>query len=385
MFAVEDTSVQITWRSLPSPEVTLEVGDHVAVVTAQPPAWLRRTRRPPRLVGTGAGGPGSLDVSGLEPGTDYEVCASAPGLPRRRVAQLRTLPPPPGRLLAKVATLSDCHIGAGHFGALGTIEDRTPLPPGWGPHPLRCAGAALDEAVAWGADLVVVKGDLTADSEPAEFREAGRLLATSAVPVVACLGNHDDRHRVAGAAILADYGVSAYSSPAVRDLPGVRVVLGHTPHPRLRRGYLSAAQSRQLAALAGESAGGALVFLHHQLELSRWRRAYPPGVATAQSRSLVAALAAAQPHSLVSGGHTHRCRRYQWGPVTITEVGSTKDYPGVWGGYAVHEGGVRQVVRRVARPSAMVWTETGAAALGGLWGRWAPGALGDRCFTVEWT
>jgi Icc protein len=384
VFAVEDTAAQVTWRSLPAPEVTLEIGDRTVTVAAGPPAWLRRTHRPPRRLGTGAGGPGALDVDGLEPGTEYDVCASAPGMPRRLVARVRTLPPPPGRLLSKVATLSDCHLGAHHFGALGTIEDRTPLPPGWEPHPLRCARAALAEAVAWGADLVVVKGDVTADSEPAEFREAGRLLGGSPVPVVACLGNHDDRHRVPGAAILAGYGIAAYSSPAVRDLPGVRVVLGHTPHPRLRRGYLSGGQARQLAALAGGSAGGALVFVHHQLELSRWRRAYPPGVARAQSRRFLAALADAQPHSLVSAGHTHRCRRHQHGPVTITEVGSTKDYPGVWGGYAVYEGGVRQVVKRVAEPSALAWTETGAAALGGLWGRWAPGALEDRCFTAEW-
>jgi len=50
----------------------------------------------------------------------------------------------------------------------------------------------------------------------------------------------------------------------------------------------------------------------------------------------------------------------------------------------VHEGGIRQVVRRVAAPEAMAWTERTRRVLGGLWGWWASGRLADRCFTLGW-
>lgn len=407
VFAVEDTAAQLTWDALPAPEVSIEVGAAVAAVSAPPPAWLYRVGRAPRpLKADGVGGPGALTVEGLAPATTYDVCVAGPGLPRRRVARLRTLAPPPGQLLTKLATVSDLHIGEGHFGALGTIEDRIPpagddgaLPGGWEPHPLRCARAAMAEAAGWGADLLVVKGDLTSDSEPAEFHEVGRLLAAAPLAVVACLGNHDVRHRVAGADILAEHGVTVAAGPAAYDRPGVRVVVGHSPRPRRKRGHVGDDQRSGLARLvagAGAGAGGgalgggagagggALVFLHHQVELSYWRRAYPPGLPAQDALPLLRALAAANPRTLVSGGHTHRCRRSRYGPLVITQVGSTKDYPGVWAGYAVHEGGIRQVVRRVADPSSLAWTEATANALGGLWGRWAAGRLGDRCFTHPW-
>ena len=65
-------------------------------------------------------------------------------------------------------------------------------------------------------------------------------------------------------------------------------------------------------------------------------------------------------------------------------MGSTKDYPGQWAGYAVHEGGIRQAVFRVADEAAIAWTETTRRAMGGVWGWWSPGRLADRCWTLEW-
>ena len=110
----------------------------------------------------------------------------------------------------------------------------------------------------------------------------------------------------------------------------------------------------------------------------------PVGVPPAEARQFLDALAAANPHTLVSSGHTHRHRRRHHGPVTITEVGSTKDFPGTWAGYDVHEGGIVQTVRRIADPSAIRWTDHTRRAAAGLWSRWAPGRLGDRCFTRTW-
>ena len=48
-------------------------------------------------------------------------------------------------------------------------------------------------------------------------------------------------------------------------------------------------------------------------------------------------------------------------------------FPGTWAGYAVHEGGIRQVVRRVAAPDAIAWTDRTRHGLGGMWGLIAPG------------
>ena len=72
------------------------------------------------------------------------------------------------------------------------------------------------------------------------------------------------------------------------------------------------------------------------------------------------------------------------GHVVVTETGSPKDHPGTWTGYVVHEGGIRQVVRRVARPDVIRWTERSRRAAGGAWGVWSPGRLTDRCWDLPW-
>ena len=95
-------------------------------------------------------------------------------------------------------------------------------------------------------------------------------------------------------------------------------------------------------------------------------------------------MASANPATLVTAGHTHRNRRRRYGPIPITEVGSPKDYPGVWAGYAIHEGGIRQIVRRTADPSVLAWTERTGDTVMGQWRRWSPGSLDDRCFSHTW-
>jgi hypothetical protein len=87
---------------------------------------------------------------------------------------------------------------------------------------------------------------------------------------------------------------------------------------------------------------------------------------------------------MMSSGHTHRHRRHHHGPIVVTETGSTKDYPGTWTGYAVHEGGIRQVTRRVTEPDAIAWTEHTRWAMAGWWGEWSPGPRSHRCFTHVW-
>jgi Icc protein len=388
VFAVEDTAVQVVWRALPAPAVCFQVGDHSVHVDATPPAYLRRTgRRPTALVREpGAfGGPGAITIDRLCPDTVYDLTVAGPRLPRRPIQQVATLPAPPGRLLYRFATVNDLHLGEPAFGYTNTIEDVYPLPAGWEPYAVRCARAALEEAMDWGASTVVVKGDLTKDGAPAEFHEAGELLAKLPVGVDVTLGNHDFHDlETDGRPLLAEWGIDVPREPWAHDLPGIRIVLGHTARADSRWGQMDARQQAQIVALAAAAPSAAFVALHHQPQRWRWPNQYPPGVPGPEAGALLDALAAANPATMVASGHTHRHRTHRHGPLVAVEVGSTKDYPGAWAGYAVHEGGIRQVIRRVAAPNAISWTESTYRAVGGLWGRWAPGSLRARCFTHAW-
>lgn len=334
-------------------------------------------------------GPGAVVVDGLAPGQWYDVVASAEGVPAYRACRLRTLVPPPGRELCRFATVSDVHVGERYFGVFGRLHDLQylDLPEEEALYyPFRALRAAMAEAAGWGAGLVVVKGDLTRRAKAAEVREVARTLAGAPVRVETVLGNHDNVRGVNARAILAAQGVNVSWGPRHIDLDGARLVLVDSVHadPRYHRGQLLPSTVRQVAALVAASPRGAWVGLHHPPELHPYPLAYPPGIPYGESRDLLDALASTGKPVLLSGGHRHRNRRHQHGPVEVTEVGSTKDYPGAWGGYKVFEGGIIQLVRRVARPDVITWTENTRRAVNGQWGRWAPGRLEDRCFSLSW-
>ena len=357
VFAVEDTAAQVTFSALPPGETVVEAGDARAVLR-------------------GDGRPAAVVLEGLPPAAVLDLVVNG-----RRAGRFATLAPPPGRLLCRFATVNDVHVGEDRFGLVWPMRERGAAEA----HPVRCLRAALAEAVAWGAEAVVAKGDLTAKGRPREWEAVARLLGEVPVPVEAVHGNHDVKRRASdGHAAVAAAGVGLHDEPTAVDLPGIRLVLACSAVPTRHDGRIDEHQREVLAKLVGEAPGPAFVGLHHQLQHGRWLTYWPPGVPPAESRALLDALAEANPATLVSSGHTHRHRRRHHGPVVVTEVGSTKDYPGTWAGYAVHEGGIRQVVRRVAEPSAIAWTEYTRRAVGGVWGRWSPGPLGARCFTHPW-
>jgi len=62
-------------------------------------------------------------------------------------------------------------------------------------------------------------------------------------------------------------------------------------------------------------------------------------------------------------------------------VACTKDYPGSWAEYRVYEGGYTQMVRRLAAPEAMAWSEKTRHMFAGLYRDYALGPLEERCFT----
>ena len=87
---------------------------------------------------------------------------------------------------------------------------------------------------------------------------------------------------------------------------------------------------------------------------------------------------------LVTSGHSHRHRERLIHGVPHVEVGSVKDYPGVWAGYAVHESGCARSCA-VCRPAtACEWTDKTRRVMFGAWRLFSPGCLTDRCFVHRW-
>lgn len=371
VFAVEDTTVQLTWRGLPAGVLALrvdgtDVTENVSV----------------------DGGPGAVVLSGLPAGRDLKIIATPPWRNGNRVMlRARTLDALPGEELARIATIGDLHLGTTVFGHQGTI---TEVPKPAVPHPVRCAVAAIDEATAWGAQRLVVKGDVTDRGQVEQWRTYADLVGRTSIGVDAVPGNHDRAFRPTEAGLTPEAAAQAFAlsmaSPIlVRDLDGLRLVLVDSTTGGRNIGRVEPATSEVVDAVSdADPRQAVVVVLHHHLQPHAVSEGWPIGVTHGESLDLLRRVGAVHPGVLVTSGHTHRHRRWTHGGATTTQVGSTKDYPGVWAGYVAHEGGLRQVVRRVARPDCMTWTDhTRRAALGG-W-RWvAPGALGWRCFNLTW-
>ena len=86
-------------------------------------------------------------------------------------------------------------------------------------------------------------------------------------------------------------------------------------------------------------------------------------------------------------GHTHvnRVQRpARARAVPLAEVACGKDYPGAWAEYRVYEGGYTQVMRRIAAPAAMAWSERCRHMIQGIYRDLVLGSIDDRCFTQQW-
>lgn len=350
MFAVDGTSVQVVWRG-----GTVEV------------AGRRWSSDAPVA---------AVTVDGLSPGDELELRHDGEVVERVRLPEA-----PPGKLLSRIATISDLHVGEPKFGLLPSVRE----PAGTSPrYAARCASAAIAEAAAWGAQLLVVRGDLTWSGRAAQWEQLAAVFADAPMPVVTVLGNHDCTSKGAdGRKWLTAAGVRVTDDAGAVDVDGLRVVLVHTPQRGQRPGSVPAERRSRAVALADDAPAGSgvLVVMHHYPDHYARPTRYPRGLLHDDAVALLRAL---PPRTLVATGHSHRHRRYTREGIEIVESGSTKDYPGVWAGIAVHEGGVRHVVRRIEADTALAWTERTAHALGGWWGRWTPGQRQARCFTYGW-
>ena len=319
--------------------------------------------------------------SGLDPATDYDLAVEGappgPYLP----PSFRTLAVPRGRRVAVFATANDVHFGEAECGHLGPPHDDIgPIfssPPGEPPYPETMNRAVVSEMQALDPDAVVVKGDLT--SRGTEDQYAAFLATYGALGerMRHVRGNHD---------AMTDPTMAIEDAPYAIELDGVTLAVLDTVIPGTDGGQLTADQVHWLDDLAGEAAGPVLVFGHHYLwDLdSDTRNPHTFGITPDDSEALAEVVARRESIAGYFAGHTHRNRIRRYDAVRgvpFVEVACTKDYPGAWAEYHVHEGGYTQVLRRALEPRAFGWAERTRGMFAGVYTDYALGPLEHRCFT----
>jgi len=334
----------------------------------------------------------TVRIDELEPSTLYDVdvhCDDHTAMADLLFfpGEFRTLATPPGELLCTVATVSDLHFGEEVCG-LGPSGREAPVfrardqdPPYWHVMNHAIVGEINDAAV----DTVIIKGDVTGDGEADEFRAARECLDGLSMEWHGVLGNHDRMQEgVDGLALLGQ------PDDLVRtvDAKGVRLVLVDTVDAGRDGGHLPADRREALAERLGtDPSVPALVFAHHYTSSPAKRTKKAFGLSRPDSEDLLELLAT---HPSVGGffaGHTHRnrMRRFaQTGSMPHVEVAATKDYPGAWAMYRVHEGGYTQEVRRCGEPGALRWSHKAKEMYFGLYKAYAIGPLDERCFSYRW-
>ena len=362
MFGVGPDWLQLTWSALGPGPISVTCGDRNVELVAD-------------------GGPGAVVIDHLPEATELDVVVRGPGIEGSITRHATTLRPPPGAELLRIATVSDVHLGSHSTGYLHTIVE---IPEPEVPHPERCFAAAVTELGQWGAQHLVIKGDLVDRSDQANWDVAARVLGGLRIPIEVLPGNHEVRrsNEVPPDAALRAMGLHLVDGVQTVDHDGVRIILADVTRPGTD--WATVAPVGDDIVDAARIDGPVLVALHQQPMRFRFPTYLPPGIPGPEARALLRALGRANPQVLVTSGHTHRHRRHVVGGVTATEVGSTKDFPGTWAGYQVYEGGIIQIVRRIAEPSSIRWTDHTRRAAAGIWGWWAPGRLDDRCFSLTW-
>lgn len=310
-------------------------------------------------------------LTGLSPDTEYRLLGG--------VMAARTLPRPPGRRLATVATVNDLHFGETEAGFLdGPAPVRgIRVAPGEPPHPETMNQAAAAEVAALAPDAVVVKGDMTDAGRPEEmaaFLSCWEPAAPGRLYWVP--GNHDV------------IGGTAVGPPTTEiAVPGLRLALLDTTIPGQETGRVSPDQVAWLDELGSRADRPVLVLGHHHPwdPASRHRPDHYFGINPDDSERLVAAVARRPAIVGYAAGHTHRNRVRRFaatGSMPWVEVACVKDFPGSWVEYRVFEGGVLQIHRRISAPAALDWSERCRAILDGWYPTYALGSLADRCLAL---
>jgi 3',5'-cyclic-AMP phosphodiesterase len=288
---------------------------------------------------------------------------------------IRTLPRPPGSMLARIVTVNDVHFGEVECGRI----DDSPLGPILrGDHyPDVMNAAAIAEIAAVDPDVVVVKGDLTSAGRPEEFAAFRAAYGVFGDHLHVVRGNHDSYG-----------GQRDFAGDAVVEGAGFRLALLDTARAGRPNGWLDASQLDWLDTVAAEADGPVLVMGHHHPWLGGHRSDEYFGIRPGPSEALVAVIARRPQIAGYFAGHTHRNRvrhHAATGPTPYVEVGCVKDFPGSWAEYRVYEGGILQIHHRISSPEALAWSEQCRVLyrdFGIDYVAYALGTLADRCFLI---
>jgi len=321
----------------------------------------------------------SARVTGLEPGTTYSLRVDGADASRLLPAEVTTLRPPAGKLLATVATVNDVHFGETECGVIGGENEIGPIfhaEPGEEPYPEVMNGGAIDAIEGLDPDAVVVKGDLTDKGTDDEYDAFMRAYSRLGPRMHHVRGNHD---------AMLSHTIAA-TGPFSVELKGVTLAVLDTVRPGADRGRVPADQLTWLDELAEASTVPILVFGHHHpWDPSAHERTDDYfGINPDDSEALCAVITRRESIAGYFAGHTHRTRTRHFPQarnVPITEIACVKDYPGAWAEYRIYDGGYTQLTRRIAAPNAMAWTEKTRNMFAGLYRDYALGHLEDRCFT----
>jgi 3',5'-cyclic AMP phosphodiesterase CpdA len=350
--------VVVTFVSEPGVDVTTRVGDTDVVTT----------------------GPyHSARITGLEPDTEYPLAVAGAEPDEYLPDRVRTLVRPPGRLVATIATANDVHFGEVECGRTGDPEADAVGPilrsaPGEPPYPETMNRAVVAEMAELDPDAVVVKGDLTDVGSPEQYAAFLAVYGVLGDRMYHVRGNHD---------AFTDPALALEDAPYAVELDGVAFAVLDTVVPGHDGGRLTADQLQWLDDLAAESTVPLLVFGHHYVSnVARLDgEADSFGINRPDSRALVDLFGRRDAVAGYFAGHTHRNRVRRFEPaarVPCCEVACTKEYPGAWAEYRVHEGGYTQVMRRVTEPRAFAWAERTRGLYAGFYRDYALGPLDSR-------
>jgi len=351
----------------------------------------------------------AAEVGGLTPGTEYRYELVSDG---RAIAtstenpgRFRTLAPPRGRVLARIAVINDLHVGEGCSGTATHLGEESVPPCFSAPeYAARMVAASVRAIRALRPDLVIANGDLTDRGRPDEVRHALAILKRLRLPVLITRGNHDRTFPEAAGECGEDgdclrelaFPDRAPGEHALTTVARVRrrlTVIGLdscdpvSGDGRLDLGGQLELLDRELTR-ARRQRRRAIVAFHHPVTSAANTTTLPP-ITFGVDRDLGGAdcleILARHPHvDLVLHGHTHRNYvSYDEGNphrLPFLENGAVKEYPGGFGLITLRERGYTRSFHRMTEPFCREWTATSAQQYFGRHPDYTLGPLSARAF-----
>jgi Icc protein len=202
--------------------------------------------------------------------------------------------------VAVLLQLTDCHIGALH----------------WGREPADGLAAAVSAAAAFAPDAVLLTGDIAHTGAAAEYAQAHALLEPLEAPLYAVPGNHDD-----GEELRRHFAV-----PDAVDIDGIRLVALDTQDPGHDGGRFDAARQQRLAATLAQAPGTPTIVAMHHPPL---RVAVPAmdgaSIPSEQCEAFEEIVARNPQVQLIATGHVHRLVVATVGASALLAIPSSTD------------------------------------------------------------